>query len=124
LWVYGLFFRTVADWRGGLTAAISSGVLFGAVAFLLFQESFATIASSLLYFVVWGVVYGIIRLRTGSFLGPAIIQALQSWTAWYVMAPTDPINTGELRNLYLISSVIYLIIIWRLWPKEESDYRV
>lgn len=124
LWVYGLFFRTVADWRGGLTAAISSGVLFGAVAFLLFQESFATIASNLLYFVVWGVVYGIIRLRTGSFLGPAIVQALQSWTAWYVMAPTDPINTAELRNLYLISSVIYLIIIWRLWPKEESDYRV
>ena len=124
LWVYGLFFRSVADWRGPLTAAISSGVLFGAVAFLLFQESFASIASSLLYFMVWGVVYGVIRLRTGSFLGPAIVQALQSWTAWYVMAPTDPISTSELRNLYLISSVVYLIIIWRLWPKQESDYRL
>ncbi|MGD8584323.1 MAG: hypothetical protein PVH65_18875 [Chloroflexota bacterium] len=124
LWVYGLFFRAVADWRGPLTAAVSSGVLFGAVAYLLFQESFAAISSSLLYFIAWGIVYGVIRLRTGSFLGPAIVQALQSWTAWYVMAPTDPLNTSELRNLYLISSVLYLIIIWRLWPKVESDYRV
>jgi hypothetical protein len=124
LWTYGLFFRSVADWRGPLTAAISSGILFGALAFLFFQESYASIASSLLYFVTWGIVYGMIRLRTGSFLGPAIIQALQSWTAWYVMAPTDPINPTELRNLYLISSIIYLIIIWRLWPKQESDYRV
>lgn len=124
LWAYGLFFRSVADWRGPLTAAVSSGILFGAVAFLFFQESFASLASGLLYFVVWGIVYGMIRLRTGSFLGPAIVQTLQSWTAWYVMAPADPINTTELRNLYLISSVVYLIIIWRLWPKQESDYRV
>ena len=124
LWAYGLFFRSVADWRGPLTAAISSGILFGALAFLFFQESYASMASSLLYFVAWGVVYGLIRLRTGSFLGPLIVQALQSWTAWYVMAPADPINTTELQNLYLISSVVYLIIIWRLWPKEESDYRV
>jgi hypothetical protein len=124
LWIYGLFFRTVADWRGPLTAAVSAGVLFGAVAFLLFQESFAAIASSLLYFIVWGVVYGVIRLRTGSILGLAIVQALQSWTAWHVMAPTDPIIIDELRNLYLITSVLYLIVIWRLWPKVESDYRV
>lgn len=124
LWVYGLFFRSVADWRGPLTAAISSGILFGAAAFLLFQESFASMASSLLYFVVWGIAYGIIRLRTGSLLGTAIVQALQIWTAWYVMAPTDPINTTELRNMYLIASGVYLITIWRLWPKEESDYRV
>ena len=124
LWIFGLFFRSVADWRGPLTAAISSGVLFGAAAFLLFHESYATIASSLLYFIVWGVLYGVIRLRTGSLLGTAIVQALQSWTAWYVMAPTDPISTTELRNLYLISSAIYLIITWRLWPKKESDYRV
>jgi hypothetical protein len=124
LWIYGLFFRSVADWRGPLTAAVSSGVLFGAVAFLLFQESFAAIASSMLYFVAWGAVYGVIRLRTGSMIGPAVVHALQSWTAWYVMAPTDPVNAGELRNLYLIASVIYLIIIWRLWPKVETDYRV
>ena len=124
LWAYGLFFRSVADWRGPLTAAISSGIMFGALAFLLFQESFATIASSLLYFTIWGVVYGVIRLRTGSLLGPVVVQALQSWTAWYVMAPVDPVSTSELRNLYLISSAIYLVIIWRLWPKKESDYRV
>ena len=124
LWAFGLFFRSVADWRGPLTAAISSGILFGAVAFLFFQESFTTIASSLLYFTVWGVVYGVIRLRTGSFLGPVIVQALQSWTAWYVMAPLDPVNSSEQRNLYLITSAIYLVIIWRLWPRQESDYRV
>jgi len=124
LWVYGLFFRSVADWRGPLTAAISSGILFGAIAFLLFQESFASMASSLLYFVVWGITYGIIRLRTGSLLGSAIVQALQIWTGWYVLAPTDPISISQLRNMYLIASVVYLVIIWRLWPKKESDYRV
>jgi Type II CAAX prenyl endopeptidase Rce1-like len=124
LWVYGLFFRSVADWRGPLTAAISSGILFGAAAFLLFQESFASLASSLLYFVIWGITYGIIRLRTGSLLGSAIVQALQIWTGWYVLAPTDPISTSQLRNMYLIASVVYLVIVWRLWPKEESDYRV
>ncbi|UCG24135.1 MAG: CPBP family intramembrane metalloprotease [Chloroflexota bacterium] len=124
LWAYGLFFRSVADWHGPLTAAVSAGILFGALAFLFFQESFAAIPSGLLYFTVWGVLYGVIRLRTGSFLGPLVVQALQSWTTWYVMAPLDPVNTGELRNLYLISSAIYLIIIWRLWPRQESDYRV
>jgi hypothetical protein len=124
LWVYGLFFRAVADWRGPLTAAISSGILFGAVAFLLFQESYALLASGLIYFVVWGVTYGVIRLRTGSMLGSAIVQALQIWTGWYVLAPTDPVSTDQLRNLYLIASIVYLVIIWRLWPKEQSDYRV
>jgi hypothetical protein len=24
----------------------------------------------------------------------------------------------------LIGSAAYLIIIWRLWPRQESDYRV
>ncbi len=124
LWAYGLFFRSVADWRGPLTAAVSSGILFGALAFLFFQESFAAMASGLIYFTVWGVVYGIIRLRTGTLLGPVVVQALQSWTTWYVMAPLDPANTDELRNLYLIGSAAYLIIIWRLWPRQESDYRV
>ena len=95
VWTYGLFFRTVAEWRGPLTAAVTSGLLFAAVAFIFFQESFSPSASSLLFFAAWGVLYGIIRLRTGSFLGPVIIQALQSWTSWQVMVPMMPVNPTE-----------------------------
>jgi membrane protease YdiL (CAAX protease family) len=124
LWTFGVFFRSVADWRGPLTAAVSSGILFGAVAFLLFQESFASMTSSLLYFVTWGVLYGIIRLRTGSFLGTVIIQALQSFTGWQVMVPADSPDSGQLRIFYLVTSALYTIIIWRLWPKQEEDYRL
>ena len=124
LWTYGLFFRSVADWRGPLTAAVSSGILFGAIAFLFFQESFTTMPSSLLYFAAWGVLYGIIRLRTGSLLGTVIIQAMQSFTGWQVMVPKDPPDSTQLRILYLAASALYAVIIWRLWPKEEDDYRV
>ena len=55
LWAFGLLFRSLAEWRGGLTAAVGSGIAFGAVAFLLFQEAFATDLPSLLYFMLWGV---------------------------------------------------------------------
>jgi membrane protease YdiL (CAAX protease family) len=124
LWTFGVFFRSVADWRGPLTAAVSSGLLFGAIAFLFFQESFTTLPSSLLFFATWGVLYGIIRLRTGSLLGTVIVQAMQSFTGWQVMVPMDPPDTGQLRILYLATSALYAIVIWRLWPKEEDDYRV
>ncbi|MFN2187874.1 MAG: CPBP family intramembrane glutamic endopeptidase [Candidatus Promineifilaceae bacterium] len=124
LWTFGLFFRSVADWRGPLTAAVSSGILFGAVAFLFFQESFTTLPSGLLFFTVWGVLYGIIRLRTGSLLGTVIVQAMQSFTGWQVMIPKDPPDTAQLRILYLATSALYGILIWRLWPKVEDDYRV
>lgn len=124
LWAFGFFFRTVAGWRGPLTAAVSSGLVFAAVAFIFFQESFASSASYLLYLTVWGVFYGIIRLRTGGFLGTAVVQALQSWTAWQVMMPFSPVDSSELRNLYLVTSALYVVIIWRLWPKTEEDYRV
>lgn len=130
LWTFGLFFRSVADWRGGLTAAVSGGVLFGAVASLTFQESLVSPGLgmlnlfSALYFTAWGILYGVIRLRTGSLLGTVIIQTMQSWTAWQIMVPVEQPVASELRNLYLICTFIYAILIWRLWPKREEDYRV
>jgi hypothetical protein len=124
LWTFGLVFHSLADWRGPLTAAVFGGILFGAVALLLFLEPSTLAPSSLLYFPLWGVFYGVIRLRTGSLLGPVIVQALQSWTAWILLAPIQSIDTAQLRNLFLISSILYLIFIWRLWPKKEGDYRV
>lgn len=124
IWVFGLFFRAVADWRGPLTSAVASGILFAALGFLLFQESYYASISGILFFALWGIFYGIIRLRTGSFLGTVIVQGLQSWTAWQVMVPESPIDPGQLRNLQLIMSFFYLIFIWRLWPKREEDYRL
>lgn len=125
LWAFGLFFRAVADWRGPLTAAIAAGLLFGTVAFLLFEESFPDPTRlAFIYFPMWGILYGLIRLRTGSIIGTVIIQALHSWTAWQLFAPVNQPDTAQLGNLYLISSILYLIIIWRLWPKKEEDYRV
>lgn len=125
LWAFGLFFRAAADWRGPLTAAIASGILFGLAAFLLFEESFPNpTILSFIYFTTWGILYGLIRLRTGSIIGTVIIQALHSWTAWQLFAPVNQPDPSQLGNLYLISSILYLIIIWRLWPKKEEDYRV
>jgi hypothetical protein len=125
LWTFGLLFRSLADWRGPMTAAVGSGLVFGAVAFTLFQEVFVSNPLSLAYFMMWGVLYGIIRLRTGSLLGTVTIQALHSFTAWVALGPmpilTPPSNTSW---LYGLSILAYLVIIWRLWPKEESDYRI
>lgn len=123
LWSFGLFFRSVADWRGPLTGAVTSGILFGAIAFSTFQESYAISPSAALYFIIWGILYGIIRLRTGSFLGTTVVQALQSWSAWQLFPVGQP-DPNQLRNLYLAASALYAVIIWRLWPKEEGDYRV
>lgn len=124
LWTFGLLFRAFADWRGPLTAAIASGLVFGAVAYAFFQEAVLASPTALLYFLTWGVLYGLIRLRTGSFLGIALVQALQSFTAWTVLvAPLPPTET-QLQTLYLVASLAYGIIIWRLWPQEEDDYRV
>lgn len=125
LWAFGLFFRAVADWRGPLTAAIAGGILFGTVAFLLFEESFENpTLPAFIYFSVWGILYGIIRLRTGSIFGMVIVQAVHSWTSWQLLAPVNQPESSQLGNLYLITTILYLIIIWRLWPKEEEDYRV
>lgn len=124
LWAFGLVFRALADWRGGLTAAIGSGILFGATGFALFGESFAPTLPGLLYFLSWGVLYGVIRLRTGSILGPILIQALQSFTAWFVFQPPGDLAATGIQTVFLAISLLFLIIIWRLWPRREEDYRV
>lgn len=124
LWAFGVVFRALAEWRGGLTAAITSGILFGAVGYVFFRESFVPGLPALTYFLSWGVLYGMIRLRTGSILGPIIVQALQSFTAWFVFVPPADITQTGIQTVYLAISVMFAIIIWRLWPRVESDYRV
>ncbi|MDX1614652.1 MAG: CPBP family intramembrane glutamic endopeptidase [Candidatus Promineifilaceae bacterium] len=124
VWTFGLFFRSAADWRGPLTAAVASGAVFGLIGFLLFQEPTLPALLSLGYYSLWGILYGIIRLRTGSLLGTVLIHTLHSWTAWSVLVTLDPLPAIQLRNLYLVSIVFYIIIIWRLWPRREEDYRV
>lgn len=125
LWIFGLLFRATAGWRGPLTAAIVSGIVFGATAVFFFQDVYITTAITLIYYTVWGIFYGIIRLRTGSFLGAAIIQALQSFTAWVALGafPADTAGT-QLQLVYGLTAVMLALFTWRLWPKEESDYRV
>jgi hypothetical protein len=120
LWTFGLLFRALNERYSPLAAAIFSGVAFGFAAFLLFQESYPT-RLSILYFVLWGLFYSIIRLRTGSWIGIALAQSLQTLTAWHLLPPTDVISLGY---LYGISGFIYIIVAWRLFPKSEDDFRV
>ncbi len=124
LWTFGLLFRSVADWRGPLTAAVSSGLLFGAVGFVFFEESFIADLNSFFFFLAWGPYYGLIRLRTGGILGPVIVQAMQSLTTWHILLPEARPLPDELHTLYAVTATFFLIFIWRLWPKEEADYRV
>lgn len=124
LWTFGLVFRALADWRGPLAAAVGSGILYGMAGFLLFQESFVPELPGLLYFLTWGVLYGMIRLRTGSLLGPVLIQALQSFTVWFVFQPPDDMSATGIRTVYLFIAALFAIVIWRLWPRRESDYRI
>jgi hypothetical protein len=124
LWTFGLLFRAMAAWRGPLTAAVTCGILFGGIASQFFEEAYVETTVSLFYFLVWGILYGLIRLRTGSLLGAVVIQAMQSLTAWYILLPSLEPTRQELHPLYLISATLYLVLIWRLWPKTEEDYRV
>ncbi|MDT8304323.1 MAG: CPBP family intramembrane glutamic endopeptidase [Anaerolineae bacterium] len=124
LWTFGFLFRELANWRGPLTAAVTCGILFGAIASQFFEEAYIETTVSVMYFLVWGVLYGLIRLRTGSFLGTVIIQAMHSLTAWYILLPGVEPTRQELHPLYLISATLYLMLIWRLWPKTEEDYRI
>lgn len=123
LWTFGLFFHFVAIWRGPLTAAVSGGLLFGAIALTLFQEVYAITASAVLFFALWGILYGFIRLRSGTFLGVAIVQALQSWLTWQLFNVDQP-DVSQMHTFYLITSVFFVLYIWRLWPKKEEDYRI
>lgn len=124
IWAYGLLFHAVADWRGPLTAAFTSGILFGLVATILFQEAYVGTQFSVIYFIVWGILYGVIRLRTGSLLGTVLVQSLQSFSAWVALTPYPRPDPAQLQNLYLSATIAYMIVIWRLWPKEKEDYRV
>ncbi len=125
IWAFGLLFRSLTDWRGPLTAAIVSGILFGLIASLFFHEAPDTPAvTSLIYFLLWGIFYGIIRLRSGSLIGASLVQAFQSFTAWVVLTPNLAASGNNFSTLYIATGVAYLIFIWRLWPKQEEDYRV
>lgn len=124
LWALGVGFRALAEWRGPISAAVVGGLLFGGLGFMMFQESFLPQWSGLLFFLTWGVLYGIIRLRTGSILGMVLVQALASFSAWFVLQPPDPLSASGLQTIHIVTSALYAIIIWRLWPKEVGDYRV
>ena len=124
IWTFGLLFRAIADWKGPLTAAIGSGLVFGFIAAAFFQEAFVNTPFSTIYFLMWGILYGIIRLRTGSIIGVILVQALHSFSAWVVNVSPSPPDASQLQTLYLTATIAYMIIIWRLWPKETADYRV
>lgn len=124
VWTFGLVFRAVAEWRGALTAAFVSGILFGAVGYVLFRESFVPGLPTLGYFLLWGIVYGMIRLRTGSILGTILVQALQSFTAWFVFQPPAGMADTGIQTVYAVVGLLLAVIMWRLWPRRESDYRV
>lgn len=131
LWTFGLLFRAVADWVGGLTAAILGGMIWGMALFVVSPYAYtvddvpAAAVIMLIYYILLGLFYGMIRLRTGSLLGTVGVYALQLFTAWVALGPPPP-NTAvsQLNWMYSAAALLSLILIWRLWPKEESDYRV
>jgi len=124
LWAFGLVFRSLADWLGGLTAAVVGGILFGAIGYLAFSESFVPGLPTLFYFLLWGIVYGLIRLRTGGILGSVLIQAMQSFTAWFVFQPPNDMAATGIRTVYIATGLLFAVIAWRLWPRREDDYRI
>lgn len=125
LWSLGLVFRSTADWRGPLTAAVVSGLVFAVIGFNFFQESTPVTAGSIAYFVIWGLFYGLIRLRTGSIIGIVIVQALQSLTVWSILPQPQPFTSASYSPLFFtVMGIWYAILVWRLWPTEAEDYRV
>lgn len=124
LYAFGPFFRSVAAWRGPLTAAIGSGLVFAFVGLFYFSEPHTLSLQALFYFVTWGILYGLIRLRSGSILGSVIVQAIQAFTTWFVLLPPASPDVTWLGWMHLVSGILFIVIIWRLWPKTEEDYRV
>ena len=128
LWVFGLMFRAIAEWRSPLTATIYTGVVYGFTAYLLYGEAQyafitnnATARFAIVYFVIWGILYGVIRLRTGSFMGIVLIQAMQTLTVWHMLITIEPFSMSW---FYGIGCVVFAVLIWRLWPRFVSDFRV
>lgn len=127
LWTFGVLYRGLADWRDGRIAMLVSGLLFGAIGYLFFLEAeiaYGVTPVGVAFFLVWGVFYGVVRARTGSVVGIAIVQAMQSLTAWHVALPAEVTSALELNLFYGMAGVLMLIFIWRLWPKREADYRI
>lgn len=124
LFAFGPFFRSVSDWRGPLTAAFASGLVFAFVGLFYFEEPHAFSLQALFYFAAWGVLYGLIRLRTGSILGSVLVQSIQGFTAWFVLLPPEVPDVYWLNWMHIVGGVLFIVIIWRLWPKTEEDYRV
>lgn len=134
LWAFSLVFKSVSDLWGGLTAAVVSGLLFAGVAFFFFQEArfleplfvsaWLTVVA-IIYLATWGIMYGMIRLRTGSILGIVLVQAMQSLTVWELIPPFEIINESNYKPLFFtVTGVLYAVLIWRLWPTELDDYRI
>lgn len=124
VWALGVFFHSAADWRNPLVGALLAGGLLGAAGYFLSAEVFRQSAPAVLYFLVWGLLYGLIRLRTGSLLGTVLVQAVQSFTVWYLMVTPNEVPVADLNRFYLISALFFAILAWRLWPRRVSDYRV
>ncbi len=124
LWAFGALFRALAAWRSPLWAAVGSGLAYGLTAYAFFGEMYRTQPLGALFAFVWGLFYSIIRLRTGSLLGTALVQSVQSFTVWYMLRPpADPVP-DELNRFYFLSALLLALFIWRLWPRRESDNRV
>jgi hypothetical protein len=123
LWAFGVLFRSVAEWRDPMTAVLVSGIGFGLVGVYLFGESVGG-GFALMYFIMWGIFYGMVRLRTGSLLGMVLVQPLQTLTVWHLFPPALPPNGTRYAILYGVMSLIFALLIWRLLPKQKEDYRV
>lgn len=120
LWAFGLVFRAVSEWKSPVSGSVLSGLAFGIVAHWLFQET-PSMTSAAIFCLVWGLFYGIIRVRTGSWIGIAIVQSLQSITVWHIVQPTEP---SSFTWLYILVGIAYLFFTWRLLPKYKSDLRM
>lgn len=134
IWAFSLVFKSVSDAWGGLTAAVVSGLLFAGIGFFFFQEArfleplfgsvWLTIVA-ILYMATWGILYGMIRLRTGSILGIVLVQAMQSLTVWELIPPFEFLNEANYNPLFFtVTGVLFAVLIWRLWPTELDDYRI
>ena len=124
LFAFGTFFRVVVDWRGPLTAASAGGIVFAFMGLIYFGEPFGSNLFALFYLLAWGILYGVIRLRTGSLLGSVVIQAVQGFTTWFVLLPPTEFDLTWLNWMHGAVGLLFIVIIWRLWPKTEEDYRV